>query len=127
MTSCEQALRHNKTNWKIWNNYILFSIETLQFYKALRGVRELLRVNHSEDITPTLILRLVDCFNKKYIGNAVHEADPNKTDAQPCSPVDFIRHKTQLYNFFNQLTEKMSNHKFWHLIGRVKASLNEDP
>lgn len=35
VTCCEQALRINKKSWKILHNYILFSIETLQFYKAI--------------------------------------------------------------------------------------------
>lgn len=38
VTCCEQALRVNRKSWKIWNNYILFSINTLQFYKATSGV-----------------------------------------------------------------------------------------
>mmetsp|Transcript_6770 Transcript_6770/g.11371 ORF Transcript_6770/g.11371 Transcript_6770/m.11371 type:complete len:176 (+) Transcript_6770:181-708(+) len=42
---CEQAIKINRKAWKIWNNYILFSFETLQFYKALSGVRELMRGN----------------------------------------------------------------------------------
>ena len=29
VTCCEQALKCNNKSWKIWNNYILFSIETL--------------------------------------------------------------------------------------------------
>mmetsp|Transcript_32157 Transcript_32157/g.49179 ORF Transcript_32157/g.49179 Transcript_32157/m.49179 type:complete len:251 (-) Transcript_32157:526-1278(-) len=35
VTCCEQALKVNRKSWKIWNNYILFSIETYQFYKAI--------------------------------------------------------------------------------------------
>jgi len=45
VTCCEQALKINRKSWKIWNNYILFSIETFQFYKAIKGVRELLRAD----------------------------------------------------------------------------------
>lgn len=43
VTCCEQALKGNRKAFKIWNNYILFSIETLQFYKAMGGVKTLLR------------------------------------------------------------------------------------
>ena len=42
VTCCEQALRCNKKSWKIWQNYIIFSIDTLQFYKALNGISTLL-------------------------------------------------------------------------------------
>lgn len=80
MTCCEQALRLNKKSFKIWNNYILFSIETLQFYKAINGVRELLRYNELSNINAQLILRIVDCFNKRFINNQVHDDDPNKSE-----------------------------------------------
>lgn len=39
----EQALKYNRKNWKIWENYIILSIESLKFYKALTGAKELLR------------------------------------------------------------------------------------
>ena len=42
VTCCEQALKCNRKSWRIWNNYIIFSIETLQFYKAANGIRTLL-------------------------------------------------------------------------------------
>ena len=101
VTCCEQALRHNKKAFKIWSNYIMFSLETFQFYKAVNGVRELLRYNQYEHINGNLLLKIVDCFNKKFINNQVHEDDPNKSLALPVSEVDFERHKNQLYKFFD--------------------------
>ena len=41
----------------------------------------------------TLMLKVVDCFNKKYINNVVLEDDPNRADQEPTTPEDFIRHK----------------------------------
>jgi len=67
VTCCEQALRLNKRAWKIWSNFILFSIETLQFYKAMSGISQLMRYNHLETINPGLIVRLTDCFFKRFV------------------------------------------------------------
>ena len=78
VTCCEQALKINTKAYKIWNNFILFSIETLQFYKAINGVRNLIRYNQTGDINPSLLLRISDCFIKKYINNDVHQDDPDK-------------------------------------------------
>lgn len=93
VTCCEQALRCNKKSFKIWNNYILFSIETLQFYKAIHGVQELLRFDKLDDINAQLILRISDCFIKKFINNEVLPDDPNRSNIQPTSHTDFLRHK----------------------------------
>ena len=54
------------------NNFILFSIHTLQFYKALNGVRRLLNADHLEDLNANLFLKLADTFIKKFINNEVH-------------------------------------------------------
>lgn len=56
----------------------MFSIETLQFYKAIHGVRSLIRFNQISDINSQLLLRIADCFIKKYINNVVHEDDPER-------------------------------------------------
>ena len=39
--------------------------------------------------------------------------------------VDFKRHKVQLYKFYDLLTEKISDYKFWRLICRIKGGFNE--
>ena len=80
VTCCEQALKINRKSWKIWNNFILFSIETFQFYKAVLGVRELLRNDQLEDINASLILRVADCFIKRYVNGKVHEDDPERNE-----------------------------------------------
>ena len=123
---CEQALKNNGKSWKIWNNYILYSLQTMQFYKAIKGVRTLLRYSQLESVNGQLLLRIVECFNKKFIKNEVHEDDPDKNKAVPCDEHDFGRHKAQLYRFFDDCTEKINDFKFWRLICKVKKSLGED-
>jgi len=73
----EQALKCNARNWKIWNNFILFSMETLQFYKAVRGIKTLLRHDQLGSISPSLMLKVSDCFIKRYVNNERHQADPD--------------------------------------------------
>jgi len=36
-----------------------------------------------------------------------------------------IRHKKQLYSFFDDYTEKITDPKIWRLIGRMKTSFME--
>jgi len=106
----------------------LFSIETLQFYKAINGVRELLRYSQLESINATLLLKISDCFIKRYIQNQVHEADPDRNEEGVATPItmgEFLRHKAQLYTFYDQVTEKISDYKIWRLICRVKDNLKE--
>ena len=69
VTCCEQALKCNNKSWKIWNNYILFSIETLQFYKAAQGINCLLRNDQLDNVNSTLLLKISDCFIKRYVNN----------------------------------------------------------
>lgn len=35
MICLEQALKQNRKSWKIWENYLLMSLETLNFLKAV--------------------------------------------------------------------------------------------
>jgi len=38
---------------------------------------------------------------------------------------DYMKHKTHLYKFFNQYTEKVNDYQVWKLIGRIKTILKE--
>ena len=100
----------------------------MQFYKAINGVRELLRYSQLESINASLLLKISDVFIKRYIQNQVHEADPDRDEGGGAPPVamdEFLRHKSQLYHFYDQVTEKISDYKIWRLICRVKGSLKE--
>ena len=76
----------------------------MQFYKAVHGVRTLIRYDQKSDINPTLLLRIADCFIKKYINNDVHQDDPDKEARTAVTQAEFIRHKDQLYKFFDHIT-----------------------
>mmetsp|Transcript_4979 Transcript_4979/g.4570 ORF Transcript_4979/g.4570 Transcript_4979/m.4570 type:complete len:103 (+) Transcript_4979:559-867(+) len=54
----EQALKHNRKNWKIWENYIIFSLETKNFMKALHGAKEMMREEKTERINAGLLKKL---------------------------------------------------------------------
>ena len=98
----------------------------MQFYKAVHGVRTLIRYDQKSDINPTLLLRIADCFIKKYINNDVHQDDPDKEARTAVTQAEFIRHKDQLYKFFDHITQNLpSDYKIWRLIGRIKLSLKE--
>lgn len=71
------------------------------------------------------MLKISDCFIKKFIKNETHEQDPDRNHSQPTSMVDFKRHKAQLYKFYDNVTEKMSDYKFWRLICRIKGGFGE--
>lgn len=43
MLCLEQALKQNRKSWKIWENYIIMCLETLNFNKAVSGSREIIR------------------------------------------------------------------------------------
>lgn len=63
----EQAIKHNRSNWKIWENYIILSIETLKFYKAVSAARELMRMDMTDRINVNLMLKICDVFLKNYV------------------------------------------------------------
>ena len=67
----------------------MFSLETLQFYKAISGIRELLRSNELESINPALMIRVVRCFSDKFIEDKIHDDDPNKNQISPTTAEDF--------------------------------------
>jgi len=122
----EQALKCNARNWRIWNNFILFSMETLQFYKAVRGIKTLLRNDQLESVNPALLLKVSDCFIKRYVQNERHQADPDlvgmsdQEKNEPLSDEEVVRNKRYLYKFYDDVTEKINHHKVWRLICRVK-------
>ena len=55
----------------------------------MHGVQELLRYDKLDDVNATLILKISDCFIRRYVNNDVHEDDPNKSQVQPTTAVDF--------------------------------------
>lgn len=69
VTCCEQALKCTWKAWRIWGNFIIFSMDTLQFYKAAHGISTLLLYDQLETINGNLMLRLTDCFVKRYVKN----------------------------------------------------------
>ena len=72
-----------------------------------------------------MILKISDCFIKKFLHNMVHEDDPDKLDFKPTTQADFLRHKSQLYKFYDDLTAKVNDYKFWRLIVRIKQTFKE--
>ena len=62
LVCCEQALKENRRSWKIWHNMIQFSIVTMQFYKAIYGVGELIRMDKKEGLNSTLLLKISEVF-----------------------------------------------------------------
>lgn len=59
----------------------------------------------------------------------MHPDDPTRNDeanVKKMTVEEFNRHRHQLYRFYQDVTEKMSDHKIWRVIGRVKSSLKED-
>ena len=87
----------------------------------------MLRYDQTEHLDHILMAKICECFIGKFIKNKVHELDPD-ADAklnEPCSEADFKRHKAQLYKFFDQYTEKISDYRVWRLIYQVKRSLAE--
>ena len=87
----------------------------------------MLNANQLNDLNAHLLLRISDCFIKRYVQNEAHDSDPDreKVKANPTTMVEFLRHKAQLYRFFDQVTEKISDDKVWRLICRIKSSLKE--
>jgi hypothetical protein len=57
----------NRDNWKIWENYIILNLDGLNFFKALTGIREMIRKDKTERINIQLVLKLCDCFLKCFV------------------------------------------------------------
>ena len=75
-----------------------------------------------------LILKVSDCFIKRFINGQMHPDDPTRNDEQNTQKVsleEFNRHRHQLYRFYQDVTEKINDYKIWRVIGRVKGSLKE--
>ena len=84
------------------------SIETLKFHKALSGARELIRQDKIERVNVNLMLKICDVFLKCYVVK------------DGISPSEFAIHKRQLYNFFDEYTNKIAKDwQVWRLIGRI--------
>jgi hypothetical protein len=91
-------------------------------------VRSLLRWNRLETVNGMLVMKISDCFIKKFLNGQVHDDDPERNseeNARKITVQEFDRHRHQLYRFYEDVTEKVSDYKIWKLIGRVKSSLNE--
>lgn len=111
----EQALKYDRKNWKLWENYIILSIETLKFFKAVSAARELMRMDMTERLNVQLMLKICDVFLKNFVAKAVPD-DEYKVA------------KKQLYLFFSDYTEKVAkDYQVWRLIGRIKGILKETP
>lgn len=85
MICLEQALKQNRKSWKIWENYLLMSMETLNFPKAVQASREIIRQGMIERLTPQHMLKLCDVFLKVYVvkvqpkeGETAEEDDQKK-------------------------------------------------
>ena len=110
----EQALKQNRKNWKIWENYIILSLETLNFYKAVSATRELMRADQWERLNVTLVLKICDAFLKKFVVTQDLKQEEMKIA------------KKQLYAFFDEYTAHVTNDwQIWRLIGRIKAIMQE--
>jgi len=62
----EQALKFNRSAWRIWYNQIRFSLVTKNFYKAIHAVKELMRQDKMEDLNSTLFLKISEVWLAKY-------------------------------------------------------------
>ena len=63
----EQALKQNRKNWKIWENYLIMCLETFKFQKAVAASREIIRQGMIERLNAGLLLRVCDVFLKNYV------------------------------------------------------------
>lgn len=73
-------------------------------------------------------MKCADCFIKRFLEGKLHPDDPTRPangNTQKITVEEFDRHRHQLYRFFEDVTEKISDYKIWRLIGRVKGSLKE--
>ena len=66
----EQALKHSRSNWKIWHNAIKYAISAGQFYKAIRAINELLRMDKLEGLNSSLLLRISELFLASFINKS---------------------------------------------------------
>ena len=87
----------------------------------------MLKQDQLDSINAQLLLKISDCFIKRFVQNQAHDNDPDREELRgtPTTMDDFLRHKAQLYRFYNDVTAKISDDKFWRLICRVKSSLKE--
>lgn len=82
-------------------------------------------------MNPPLLLKMSECFIKRYVDNERHADDPeNKLIEEsekgiPLSEEEVQRHKKYLYKFYDNVTEKISDYRFWRLIGKVKENFGE--
>ena len=125
VTCCEQALKCNKKAWKIWANYIIFAINTQQFYKAVNGINTLLHWDQLEIINGSLIFKVSDCFVKRFVDGELHPNDPDRNFAVNTNAKELLRHKAQLYKFYDRVTAKVNDFRIWQCVGRVKMVLQE--
>lgn len=88
----------------------------------------MLHADRLEDINGMLIMKIADCFIKRFLHGQMHPDDPTRPfngESIKITVEEFDRHRHQLYRFFEDVTEKKSDYKIWRLIGRVKDSLKE--
>lgn len=63
----EQAIKHDRKNWKLWENYIILAIETSMFYKAVSAARELIRLQMIERLNVNLMLKICNVFLQNFV------------------------------------------------------------
>jgi hypothetical protein len=56
LACCEQALKINKENWKMWHNFIRFAIACGLFYKCTHAVNTLLAMHKYDNLNANLLL-----------------------------------------------------------------------
>ena len=111
----EQAIKHNRKNWKLWENYIILSIECGLFYKAVSAARELIRLAMTERLNVNLMLKICNVFLQNFVAKENVSQDEIRLS------------KKQLYSFFHDYTEKVAKDwQVWRLIGRIKSIMKED-
>jgi tetratricopeptide (TPR) repeat protein len=65
----EQAVKHCRKNWKIWENLIILCLDSGQYYKAVSSVKQLLKLDQDERVNGKLMARICDCFVLKFAKN----------------------------------------------------------
>jgi len=103
----------DRKNWRMWENYIILNLGQLNFFKALTGVRELIRNEKTERINVNLVLKLCDTFLKCFVTKKVEAREFNMA-------------KKQLYGFFDQYTEIVAkDYQVYKLFCRIFTVLKE--
>ena len=58
--SYREAVKHNRTSWKIWQNYILLSLRMRKFSYCILGLRQLLAIGASDKIDHDILAVIIE-------------------------------------------------------------------